>query len=139
MSQVAMRIDSVRHAMRDDSWVILLKEMDGDRYLPICVGVNQAQALIRALKDEALSESLGDSFSVPHIVTMLPLVESALVVIGGSGEDAFFATLRLTYRVNRSYEIELPAAAALTLGIRAEAQILVEESVLDEAAVAVPV
>ena len=139
MSQVVMDIDSVRHAMHDDSWVVLLKETDGDRYLPICVGSSQAHALIRALTDEPLRESLGDSFSMPHIVTMLPLVESASVVIGRPSEDAFFAMLRLTYRGDRSYEIELPAAVALTLGIRAQAQILVEESVLDKAAVAVPV
>ena len=135
MSQIEMGIDSVRHAMRDDDWVVLLKERLGSRHLPICVGSSQAQALIRALTDKPICESLGDSFSLPHIVTMLPMVQSASVAIRRFEGNAFFATLSLTYR-DRGYEIELPAAAALTLGIRAGAQISAEESVLDEAGIA---
>lgn len=134
MGKIDMEIDSVRHAMHRDEWVVLLKERLGERYFPIYVGSSQADAITRALEDKPFSESLGDFCSLPHIVTMLPMVESASVVIGRLDRDAFFATLSLAYR-GRSYGIELPAATALILGVRAGAHISADESVLEKAGV----
>lgn len=131
MSQIAMEIDSVRGATHMDEWVVLLKEKSGRRYLPICIGSGQAEVLTRALEAKPFSHSAVDCCSLPHIATILPMVESASVVIESFNSNAFYARLSLYYR-GRSYEIYLPAAKALILGVRAGARILADESVLDK-------
>ena len=51
-----MVIDSVRHAMHKDEWVILLKDKPGQRYLPVYVDKACADMVARALKDEVCDE-----------------------------------------------------------------------------------
>jgi bifunctional DNase/RNase len=134
MAQVEMVIDSVRRATHSDEYVVLLKTKLKECYLPIYIGSSQANAIARVLKDEPFSESLGDSCGLPHIATILPMAESASVTIARFENDTFYAKLSIEYR-GRNCEVECSAAKALALGVRARAQLLVDESILDRAGV----
>ena len=136
MQLVEMGIDSVRRAMHRDQWVMLLKDKSGERYLPIYTGSPQANSIIRALKNEPFSESIEDSCGLPHIATLLPITVSASVTISRFEDDTYHAKLSIEYR-GRNHEIECQAPKALALGIRAGAQIFVDESVLDKT-IAIP-
>jgi len=59
------------------------------------------------------------------------------VIINQFEDDIFYAELLLTYH-DKSYEIDYPPAKAITLGVRAQAPIFVDEKVLDKAAIEVP-
>jgi len=45
MAWVEMTIDSVRRNLMSDSWTVILKERNAERYLPICVGLAQADII----------------------------------------------------------------------------------------------
>ena len=134
MSQTEMELDSVRRATLKDEWVVLLKEKRGDRYLHIYVGSTQANVIKRALEDKPFSESEGDSCGLPHIATILPMTESALVTIMRFEGCTFIAELLINYR-SRSYQVELPVAKAMALGLRARAHFYTDDLVLDKAGV----
>ena len=57
MAQVEMEIDSVRRYMRNDKWVVILKEQGAERYLPIYIGSYQADIIRRLLMREEPVES----------------------------------------------------------------------------------
>jgi bifunctional DNase/RNase len=134
MTQVEMEIDSVRRATHGDEWVVLLKTKLGERYLPIYVGSTQASAITRALKGKPFSDPLGDSCGLPHIATILPMTDSASVMITRFENDTFHAKLSIDYW-GKTCEVECSATKALALGVRAGAQLFADESILDSAGV----
>ena len=134
MAQVEMIIDSVRRATHTDEWVVLLKVKLRERYLPIYIGSSQANEITRALEGKPFSESLGDSCGLPHIATILPMAESASVTITKFENDTFYARLSIDYR-GKNCEVECSVAKALVLGVRAGAQLFVDEPILDIAGV----
>lgn len=110
--------------------IVLLRERDGDRYLPIWIGAAEATAIAYAqqgvvpprplthdlLKD--VIEGLG------HTVTEIRIVELK--------DKVFYAALVF----DDDTEISARPSDAIALALRLTTEILVAESVLDEAGVA---
>ena len=127
-----MVIDSIRVSPTNYQRVVILKEKDADRYLPIWIGPAEADAIAVKLQD----------ISVPRPLTH-DLLRSIIDALGGSishilvndlESDTFYA--RITVNVNgKSTEIDSRPSDAIALAVRATVPIFVEEKVLDKAGI----
>ena len=127
-----MSIDSIRVSPMNYQRVVILKEKDADRYLPIWIGPAEADAIAVKLQD----------LSVPRPLTH-DLLRSVIDTLGGSVEhilvndlqnDTFYA--KIFIRSNGSaQEIDCRPSDAVALAVRAQVPIYVAESVLDKAGI----
>ena len=127
-----MTVDSIRVSPMNYQRVVILKERDADRYLPIWIGPAEADAIAVKLQD----------LSVPRPLTH-DLLRTVIDNLGGSVErilvndlqnDTFFA--KITIQTNgSSKEIDCRPSDAVALAVRAQAPIFAEESVLEKAGI----
>ena len=110
--------------------IIVLREMEGDRVLPIWVGVFEANAI--ALQIE--------SVATPRPMTH-DLLKSVIDELGGSLErivvselkdNTFYATLRLRSQQG-ALTVDARPSDAIALALRSGARIFVEEAVIQNA------
>ena len=134
MAHVEMQIDSVRQATHANEWVVLLKEKQAERYLPIYVGSPQADAIKQALMGTPSPESADDALSLSGIDVPLSRVKSASVVIDQFENGVFHASLTIDWR-GVPYTIECPCGKALALAVKTRAYIIADEKVLDSAGI----
>lgn len=127
-----VEVVGVRVEMPSNSPIVLLRESDGERYLPIWIGAVEATAIAFAqqgvvpprplthdlLKD--LVEATGNSVAEIRITEMR--------------EGVFYATLALESGV----EVSARPSDSIALALRTGARIVCAEDVLDEAGIEVP-
>ncbi len=120
----------VRVEMPTNQPIVLLRERDGDRYLPIWIGAAEATAIAYAqqgvLPPRPLTHDLLKDVieGLGHKVTQIRIVELK--------DKVFYAVLV----VDGKTEISARPSDAIALALRTSTEILVAESVLDEAGVA---
>jgi bifunctional DNase/RNase len=127
-----MTIDSIRVSPMNYQRVVILKEKDSDRYLPIWIGPAEADAIAVKLQD----------LSVPRPLTH-DLLRTVIDSLGGSIQhilvndlqnDTFYA--KITIQSNGdSQDIDCRPSDAVALAVRAQVPIFVEEAVLDKAGI----
>ena len=127
-----MSIDSIRVSPMNYQRVVLLKEKDAERYLPIWIGPAEADAIAVKLQD----------LSVPRPLTH-DLLRTVIDTLGGSlnhilvsdlQNDTFYA--KITIQTNgESKEIDCRPSDAVALAVRAKVPIYAEESVMDKAGI----
>lgn len=127
-----MTVDSIRVSPMNYQRVVILRENDSDRYLPIWIGPAEADAIAVKLQD----------LSVPRPLTH-DLLREVIDKLGGSirhilvndlQNDTFYATI--TIEVNGAQEdIDCRPSDAVALAVRAQVPIFANESVLDKAGI----
>ena len=127
-----MTIDSIRVSLMNYQRVVILKEKDSDRYLPIWVGPAEADAIAVKLQD----------ISVPRPLTH-DLLRSVIDELGANishiyindlQNDTFYA--KIIIRTNgKDMEIDSRPSDAMALAVRAQVPIYAEEVVLEKAGV----
>jgi hypothetical protein len=131
MEKIEMVIDSIRFALAGYHRVVILKEKDGERYLPMRFGETEADAIAAALQKVRFSE--------PYTWNTLGAITSKLgadlkyVVIDESNEN----TLRAKAILEREdfIEVSCTPSEALVGAIRAEAPIFVDEAILTKSGI----
>jgi bifunctional DNase/RNase len=127
-----MSIDSIRVSPMNYQRVVILKEKDSDRYLPIWIGPAEADAIAVKLQD----------LSVPRPLTH-DLLNSVINSMGGSVQhilvndlqnDTFYAKIVIQVNGNTK-EIDSRPSDAMALAVRTQSPIFAEESVLDKAGI----
>jgi len=129
---IEMTIDSIRVSLMNYQRVVILKEKDTARYLPIWIGAAEVDAIAVKLQ----------SVSIPRPLTH-DLLQSVIDVLGASvnsivvsdlKNDTFYA--RIVLNVDRELvEVDSRPSDALALAVRVEVPIYAEESVLDKAGI----
>ncbi len=102
---VEMTVDSIRVHMPTGQHVVILKEKEADRYLPIWIGINEANAI--ALKITGISPERPITHDL--LANILSAVDCSVerVVVTSLANEVFYA--RIMARVDsRALEIELP-------------------------------
>ncbi len=130
MPYVEMTIDSIRHAKYRDEWVILLKEKDGQRSLPVYVDKLSAGMARKALKGEKCDQLVDDKLK-----QMLAMDDEVALVIDGIDQGIFNAECIMGWR-GRPSAVKCSIGEVLVLCAKASGRIVVEESVLGEAGIA---
>ncbi len=127
-----MLIDSIRVSLMNYQRVVILRVKDTDRYLPIWIGPNEADAIAVKLQDIAVSRPLTHDLLGSVIDTLGAEVSS--IVVSDLNNDTFYAKIVLGVN-GGSVEVDCRPSDAIALAVRSEARIYVEDAVLDKASV----
>jgi uncharacterized protein len=129
---IEMTVDSIRVHMPTGQHVVILKEKEAERYLPIWIGINEANAI--ALRITGITPERPITHDL--LVNVLGAVDVAVdrIVVNSLSNDVFYA--RIVAKANgRSLDIDARPSDAIAIAVRVGAQIYVATEVLDKAGV----
>lgn len=125
-------VESIRVSLVTQHRVVILKEVDGERHLPIWIGSYEAEAIAMELQGVSASRPLPYDLMRTIIDDMGGSVER--ITVTDLSEDVFYA--RIILRQNgREVEIDSRPSDAIALAVRARVPILVDDSVMEKAGV----
>jgi bifunctional DNase/RNase len=125
-------IESIRVSLVNYQRVVILKERESERYLPIWIGPAEADAIAVRLQDVSVARPLTHDLLRSMIDTLGASVR--FIVVNDLTNDTFFA--RIVLDVNGTeVEVDSRPSDAIALAVRAKVPIFVEESVLEKAGV----
>jgi len=130
---IEMVVESVRVHMLSSQHVVILKESERDRYLPIWIGPSEANAIAMRLQGMTADRPLTHDL----LVSVLGAVNSSIsrVVVTHVTDGTFHARLYLEVADGSEAEIDSRTSDAIALAVRTGSTIYVDERVLDEAGV----
>ncbi len=129
---VEVKIAGIQVNLMSNHRVVLLKEIDSDRYLMIWIGPFEAEAINIKLQEVDYPRPLTHDLMKNVIGTLGAQVEQ--IVVTELRDDTFYARIILT--VDGEYiDIDARPSDAMALAVRAGAPIFVADEVMDEAGV----
>ena len=127
-----MTVDSIRVSPMNYQRVVILKEKESDRYLPIWIGPAEADAIAVKLQDLSVPRPLTHDLLGTIIDSLGGTIDHILV--SDLHNDTFFA--KITIQSNgESKEIDCRPSDAVALAVRAKVPIYATEEVLDKAGI----
>lgn len=133
MAKVEMTVDSIRVSPMNNQRVLILREKNKDRYLPIWIGPTEADAIAMKLKGESPPRPQTHDLAFAAINALSGSIDS--VVIHRLENDTFYARMIIKAKEGRQ-ELDCRPSDGMAMAVRAGAPILVTEEVLDRAGVA---
>jgi bifunctional DNase/RNase len=130
---VEMVIESVRVHMLSNRHVVILKDPEGNRYLPIWIGAWEASAIAMRLQGLAAERPLTHDLFAAALDRLGVRVER--VVINELADETYHARIHLE-RDGVQVEVDARPSDALALAVRAEVPIFAADEVLAQAALA---
>ena len=128
---VEMVVESVRVHMLSSRHVVILKESEHDRYLPIWIGPWEASAIAMKLQGLTADRPLTHDLFATALENLGVRVDR--VVISTLAEETYHARLHLE-RDGTIFEIDSRPSDALALAVRTGGRIFASEAVLEQAA-----
>jgi len=129
---IEVTIDSIRASLMSQHRVVILKDVDSERYLPIWIGPFEAEAITLELQQVELTRPLTHDLLQAVITGMGGRVSHVLV--NDLHDDTFYARIVLDNN-GQALEIDSRPSDSIALAVRAKAPIFVAESVMDRAAI----
>ncbi len=126
-------VESVRVHMLSSQHVVILKESERDRYLPIWIGPSEANAIAMRLQGLTAERPLTHDLLVSVVAGLAASVSR--VVITHVIDGTFHARLYLETAEGGETEIDSRTSDAIAVAVRTGSTIYVDERVLDEAGV----
>ena len=126
-------IDSVRVSLMSPQRVIVLRQKDGEKYLPIWVGPFEAESITVALQEVEISRPMTHDL-LKNLFTYLnaKIVRIEIVALK---EDVFYGNI-VTEAEGKIINIDSRPSDAIALAVRVHVPMMVNEAVLDEAGIA---
>jgi len=112
--------------------VIVLKEKDGDKTLPIWIGLFEAQAIALALENVKPPRPLTHDLAKSLIEKLNGRVDR--IVISDLRHNTFYARI-LMRRNGESLQVDSRPSDAIALALRLKVPIFIDETVLDKIAI----
>lgn len=129
---VEVTIDSIRVSLMSQHRVVILKDVDSDRYLPIWIGPFEADAIAVTLQEMEVIRPLTHDL-LKNVITELG-GEVDYILISDLRNEVFYA--RIVMQANgRHLEIDSRPSDAIALAVRLHVPVYIEEAVMDKAAV----
>ena len=110
--------------------IVILKDKEGERVLPIWVGIFEANAIALQIENVATPRPMTHDL-LRNIIADLD-GEVDRVVVSDLKENTFFAIIHLTVK-GEHVVVDARPSDAIALALRTRAPILVEETVVDNA------
>lgn len=127
---IEVTIDSIRVSLMSQNRIVVLKEEDGERYLPIWIGPFEADAITLQLQGMEVHRPLTHDLLKSVIETLG--AEVLHILINGLEKNTYFARIVLESDGDR-VEIDSRPSDAIALAVRVSAPIYVGEEVMDQA------
>lgn len=129
---VEVVIDSIRVSLMSQQRIVILREMDAERYLPIWIGIYEAESITIALQDVEVARPLTHDL-LRNIFNELN-ARILRVEVSSLRDDTYYGNI--VAEVNgRTFNIDARPSDALNLAVRANVPILVSRSVMDAAGI----
>ncbi|MEY3994920.1 MAG: hypothetical protein RL690_316 [Actinomycetota bacterium] len=119
-----MEVIGVRVEMPSNQPIVLLKEIDGSRFLPIWVGAVEATAIAFHDLTQNIVEQLDATLTAVHVTHI--------------DEGVFYANLIVRDSSETTHTISARPSDAIALALRASANILASSELLDEIGIEIP-
>lgn len=116
--------------------IVLVRERDSDRYLPIWIGAVEASAIAFALQGVESPRPLTHDLAVSMLTALGWSLER--VEITDLVEGVFYADLHLASAEGETRIISGRPSDSLALAVRVDAAVYVAEDVLEEASIEAP-
>ena len=129
---IEMTIDSIRMSLMNYQRVVILKEKDAERYLPIWIGPAEADSIAVRLQDVAVPRPLTHDLLRSVIEALGATVTS--IIVCDLKNDTFYAKINLSVN-GECLEIDSRPSDAIALAVRVQVPIYADESVLDTAGI----
>jgi len=129
---VEVEIDSVRVSLTNQQRIVILKQVDEERYLPIWIGLYEAEAITIALQEIQVARPQTHDLLKTLIHSLNAQIIQVEVI--SLSEDVFYGNLILEVDGNRK-EVDCRPSDALALAARANIPILVAEDVMSQAGI----
>jgi bifunctional DNase/RNase len=113
----------------DDDQVIVLSEVDGERSLPIVIGMDVAASIDRRVKGFVAPRPLTHDLIVNSIEQLGGSIQD--ILISALKEHTYFAKLRIRHE-GELIEIDCRSSDAVAVAVTAKVPIFVNESVFGE-------
>ncbi|HEX9847535.1 MAG TPA: bifunctional nuclease family protein [Acidimicrobiia bacterium] len=129
---IPLEVVGVRVELPSNQPIVLLKEKDGTRYLPIWIGANEATAIATAMEGVTPPRPLTHDLMRSVIDAVGALAVS--VVITEMRDSVFFADLTLDVS-GKEVKVSARPSDAVALAVRTGTPVLASPAVLEEAGV----
>jgi uncharacterized protein len=125
-------VESIRVSLVTQARVVILKEVEGERHLPIWIGPFEAEAIAMEL------QSIPSTRPLPYDLLRSVIgelgAEVQRILITEISNDVFYARIVLSTN-GSSVEIDSRPSDAIALAVRVKVPIFVDDSVMDRAGV----
>ena len=129
---VEVIVDSVRVSLMSQHRVVVLKDIERERYLPIWIGPFEADAITIELHGIEVARPLTHDLLNTCIAELGG--EISHVLVNDLRNDTFYARIFI-HNGDRYLDIDSRPSDAIALAVRAKVPIFVAESVMEEASI----
>lgn len=110
-------------------YVIYLEEVGGTRLIPIWIGVNEGNAIVYKLQDEAMPRPMTHDLMAEIFNTLSLQIEK--VTVSDLKDNTYYAIIDMR-QGDENYSIDSRPSDAIALAVRMESPIYVSQAVLDK-------
>jgi bifunctional DNase/RNase len=129
---VEVVIDSIRVSLISQQRIVILREVNADRYLPIWIGIYEAEAIALALQDVEVARPLTWDL-LKNIFTLMD-ARILRVEVTSLHDDTYYGNI-VAEVDGRTLDIDSRPSDAIALAVRAHVPILVARPILDSVGV----
>ena len=132
---IEMNLAGVRVELPSNQPIVLLREQEGERFLPIWIGAAEAAAIAFALQGIVTPRPMTHDL----MKTVLEEIGISMdrIVITDLKEGTFYAVIQM-HQNGSAFEISSRPSDAIALAVRSNCPIFADEEVLSEASILIP-
>jgi len=130
---IRVEIESVRMSLLSQHRLVVLKDINHERFLPIWIGPFEADAITVELQGVQVARPL--THDLLRSVIQTAGLKVKYIIVNDLRNETFYATIHLESN-GKTLEVDSRPSDAIALAVRVAAPIFVAESVMDGAAVA---
>jgi len=132
---IEMNLAGLRVQLPDSQPIVLLREREGERFLPIWIGQPEAQSIAQALQGVVPPRPMTHDLMRNILEQLSVTVQS--IAITELRDGTYYAVISMQ-RNGTAFEISSRPSDAIALAIRIECPIFASEEVLNEASILIP-
>ena len=125
-------IDSIRVSLMSQQRIVILREKDTERYLPIWIGVYEAESITIALQEVEVARPLTHDL-LANVINQLEARVLRVEVVA-LRDDTFYGNI-VAEKDGNILNIDSRPSDALAIAVRAHVSILVARSVMESAGI----
>jgi bifunctional DNase/RNase len=129
---IKVKIDSIQVSLMSEHRVVILKDVNTERYLPIWIGPYEADAIAIRLRNVEIARPLTHDLLKNVIAKMGG--EVSYIIVDDLRNDTFYANVAVDLD-GRRVKIDSRPSDAIALAVRANAPIFVTEDIMAQAGI----
>lgn len=125
-------VDSIRVSLVTQNRVVILKEIDGTRHLPIWIGAYEAEAIATELQGVTPARPLPYDLMREMLTRLGATIDR--ILISDLNNQVFFARIVIEHN-GQTLEIDSRPSDAIAIAVRTGCRILVDDAIMEQAGV----